>query len=363
VSVGGGRQPIADRVVDPIGARSHGPATDRGDDRCDPEAARRRTARRRLVVAAVVLAVGSFLSLFVGVISVAPWSILDQDSDAYRALVISRIPRLLALLLAGSSLAVAGVIMQQVMRNRFVSPSTAGTTESAVLGIVLATLWFGGSSLTVRMLFAIATALVGTFVFVHLLRRVRLADIIVVPLLGLMFGAVITAVTVFIAYRYDLLQLIEIWTTGSFSRVLQGRYEPLYLVLLGAVVAYVFADRFTVVGMGERFATNLGVNHARILNLGIGIAAVNTAIVVVVVGAVPFLGLIVPNVVALWAGDNLRRTLPITALAGAAFVLACDVVGRVIRHPYEIPVGTVAGVIGGVVFIVLILRARTDRIG
>lgn len=316
---------------------------------------------RLLAAAAGVLAVASVLSLFVGVVNVAPWSLFQPDTDAYRALVIARIPRLLALLLAGSSMAVAGVIMQQVTRNRFVSPSTAGTVESAVLGIVLATVWLPGAPLMARMLVAIATSLLGTFLFLQLLRRIRTADSIVVPLVGLMFGAVVSAIAAFIAYHYDLLQLVDTWTTGSFSRVLRGRYEPLYAVVAGLLLAYVYAARFTVVGMGERFAVNLGVHYHRIVNLGLAIAAITTAIVVVVVGAIPFLGLIVPNVVAMWLGDNVRRTLPITALAGAGFVLVCDVIGRVIRHPYEIAVGTIAGVIGCVVFLVLILRARAPR--
>ena len=310
---------------------------------------------------AVALGVASLLSLFVGVVNVSPMSVFEPDTDAYRALVIARIPRLLSLLLAGSSLAVAGEIMQQVTRNRFVSPSTAGTVESAVLGIVLASLWFPSGSLMTRMLIAIATSLVGTFVFVRLLRQIKIVDIVVVPLLGLMFSAVVSAITVFLAYKYDLLQLIDTWTTGSFSRILQGRYEPLFAVIVGGIVAYLYAARFTVVGMGEEFAVNLGVNYAFILNLGLVIASVNTAIVVVVVGAIPFLGLIVPNVVSMIAGDNLTRTLPITALAGAGFVLACDVAGRIVRHPYEVPVGTIAGVLGAAIFIVLILRARTDQ--
>ncbi len=310
---------------------------------------------------AVALGVASLLSLFVGVVNVSPMSVFEPDTDAYRALVIARIPRLLSLLLAGSSLAVAGEIMQQVTRNRFVSPSTAGTVESAVLGIVLASLWFPSGSLMTRMLIAIATSLVGTFVFVRLLRQIKIVDIVVVPLLGLMFSAVVSAITVFLAYKYDLLQLIDTWTTGSFSRILQGRYEPLFAVIVGGIVAYLYAARFTVVGMGEEFAVNLGINYAFILNLGLVIASVNTAIVVVVVGAIPFLGLIVPNVISMIAGDNLTRTLPITALAGAGFVLACDVAGRLVRHPYEVPVGTIAGVLGAAIFIVLILRARTDQ--
>ena len=169
--------------------------------------------------------------------------------------------------------------------------------------------------------------------------------------------AAIHAITTFVAYQRDMVQYLDIWTTGSFSGILEGRYEPLYLVLVVGVIGYLFADRFTVIGMGESFATNLGLNYQRILYIGLIVVSVMAAVVVVVVGAIPFLGLIVPNVVTLLLGDNVRRVLPVTALAGAGFVLACDVVGRWIIHPYEIPVATIAGAIGGVVFIWLILRS------
>jgi iron complex transport system permease protein len=251
---------------------------------------------------------------------------------------------------------VAGLIMQRITQNRFVSPSTSGTVESAVLGILLATLLVPGAPLVARMGLAIATALVGTFVFLRLLEHLRSSDGLVVALVGMMFGGVVTAVTVFLAFQRDLLQLLDIWTTGSFSGILQGRYEPLYAVLVVGVVGYLFADRFTVIGMGESFAVNLGVRYRQTLHVGLVVVSVMAAVVVVVVGAIPFLGLIVPNVVSLVMGDNVRRVLPVTAVAGAAFVLLCDVVGRLVRHPYEIPVATVAGVVGGVVFLVLILR-------
>jgi iron complex transport system permease protein len=325
-----------------------------------PAGRRRHPDRRRwpLVAALLALAVGALASLTVGVSDLGLGALLrgDLTADQRQVLLVSRVPRLVAIVLAGASLSVAGLIMQRITQNRFVSPSTSGTVESAVLGILLATLLVPGAPLVARMGLAIATALVGTFVFLRLLERLRTSDGIVVALVGIMFGGVVTAVTVFLAFQRDLLQLLDIWTTGSFSGILQGRYEPLYAVLLVGVVGYLFADRFTVVGMGESVAVNLGVRYRQTLHVGLVVVSVMAAVVVVVVGAIPFLGLIVPNVVSLVMGDNVRRVLPVTALAGAAFVLLCDVVGRLVRHPYEIPVSTVAGVVGGVVFLVLILR-------
>ncbi|WP_228386535.1 ABC transporter permease [Ornithinicoccus halotolerans] len=314
-------------------------------------------ATSALLVAGVLLAVVSVLSLSIGVVPIPPADLLSPTPQQWQLLTVSRIPRLLAVLLAGAAMSVAGLIMQRITQNSFVSPSTSGTVEAAVLGVLMATLLLPGASLTAKMAVAIVTAVLGTLVFLQLLQHIRYQDPVVVALVGLMYGGVISAVTVFLAYQRDLLQLLEIWQTGSFSAVLAGQYEPLYLVLVVGALGYLFADRFTVVGMGREFATNLGVRYTAVLYTGLVVVSVMGAVVVVVVGAIPFLGLIVPNVVSLFLGDHIRRTLPATALAGAGFVLGCDVVGRTIRFPYEIPVATVAGVIGAGVFVWLILRA------
>lgn len=327
--------------------------------RAEPLGLGPRHTRRWLVPALIALVLLSLFSITVGVADLDLIAVIDGglSQEQRQLLVVSRLPRLVAVLLAGAALSVAGLIMQRITQNRFVSPSTSGTVESAVLGILIATLLFGGTSLTMRMLIAIVTAIAGTLVFLRLLERIRSTDGVVVALVGIMYGGVISAITVFIAFRRDLLQFLDIWTTGSFSHILQGRYEPLFSVLLVGIVGYVFADRFTVIGMGEEFAVNLGVHYRQTLYVGLVIVSVMAAVVVVVVGVIPFLGLIIPNIVSLLLGDNVRAVLPATAIAGAGFVLVCDLIGRVLRHPYEIPVSTIAGVVGGVVFIVLILRS------
>jgi iron complex transport system permease protein len=312
-----------------------------------------------VAAALVLLAAGALASLFIGVSDLAPADLFDPDEAEARVFLQSRLPRLAAILLAGSSMAVAGLVMMHLTRNRFVSPQTAGTTEWAGLGLVVATLAFGATSVLGKMSIAIVFALVGTFVFLYLLQRIVFTDMIVVPLVGIMLGGVVSAGATFLAYRFDLLQTMDAWTNGDFSGVLAGRYELLYLVLAATVVTYLYADRFSVAGMGESFAINLGIAYTRVVTTGLVLIAVVTAIIVVTVGSIPFLGLVVPNLVTLAMGDNLRRVLPVTALAGAGFVLVCDVLGRTLRYPYEIPVGTVGGVIGGVLFVWLLLRSRT----
>ncbi|WP_091445942.1 ABC transporter permease [Geodermatophilus poikilotrophus] len=321
---------------------------------------RRGVQRWHVAVALGALALAAVASLFTGVSDLTPTDLLDPDEAQTRVLWTSRVPRLLAILLAGSAMAVAGLVMMHLTRNRFVSPQTAGTTEWVGLGIVVATLSFGGTSVFGKMTIGVAFALVGTALFVWLLQRLVLTDVVVVPLVGILLGGVVSAVTTFLAYRFDLLQSVDVWMNGDFSGVLAGRYELLWLVLAATVVAYLWADRFSVAGMGESFAINLGVPYTRVVMVGLAISSVVTAIVVVSVGSIPFLGLVVPNLVTLAMGDNLRRVLPVTALTGAAFVLVCDVLARTIRYPYEVPVGMIGGVVGGVLFIWLLLRAR-DR--
>ena len=313
---------------------------------------------KALAAAIVVVVILAFISLFIGVSDVSLSTLFGANSTdrAAEVLLISRIPRTLAIILAGMSMAVAGMIMQMLTRNRFVEPSTAGTVESASLGILLVILFAPDTPVFGKMLVASVTALAGTALFLRILRSIPLRSVLVVPLVGIMLGGVISAVTTFIAYHYDLLQALNSWTTGDFSGVLRGRYELLYLSFALTVIAYIAADRFTVAGMGEDFTTNLGLNYRRVVTLGLVIVSMVSSSVVVTVGMIPFLGLIVPNVVSMFIGDNMRRAVPWVAVLGAGLVLACDIVGRIIRFPYEIPIGTMMGVVGSAIFLYLLLR-------
>nr|WP_208398124.1 ABC transporter permease [Brucella anthropi] len=298
------------------------------------------------------------ISLFIGVSDVSLSTLFGTESTdrAAEVMLVSRIPRTLAIILAGMSMAVSGMIMQMLTRNRFVEPSTAGTVESASLGILLVILFAPETPVIGKMLVASVTALAGTALFLRILRAIPLRSVLVVPLVGIMLGGVVSAITTFIAYRFDLLQSLNSWTTGDFSGVLRGRYELLWLAFFLTIIAYIAADRFTVAGLGEDFTTNLGLNYRRVVTLGLVIVSMVSASVVVTVGMIPFLGLIVPNVVSMFIGDNMRRAVPWVAILGAGLVLACDIVGRVVRFPYEIPIGTMMGVVGSVIFLYLLLR-------
>lgn len=305
------------------------------------------------------------VSLLVGVADFSVGDLLDSETraGALELLWVSRLPRSLALILAGSALAVCGLIMQLLTRNIFVEPSTAGTMEFAGLGLVLVALMWPDASIVVRMLAGSVLALAGTAIFLRILNRIQLRDILVVPLIGMMLGGVVAAAATFLAYRADLLQSLGAWTTGDFSAVISGRYELLWIAGLATVIAMLVADRFTVAGMGEAFTTNLGLNYRRTLSLGLFVVSIVSAIIVVTVGMLPFLGLVVPNIVRLYVGDNARKSVPLVAIGGAALILACDLVARSVVYPYELPISTVMGVLGAIVFLYLLLGKKGARRG
>lgn len=313
-----------------------------------------RTMKKRyLFIALIVLSVAS---IFIGVKDVSLNDILHWDQDKMQIIFLSRLPRLISIVVAGVSLSISGLIMQQLSRNKFVSPTTAGTMDSAKLGVLVSLMLFTTASPLEKMLIAFVFALAGTFLFMEILKRIKFKDVIFIPLVGIMFGNIISSITTFFAYKYDLIQNINSWLQGDFSMIMKGRYEILYFSIPLVIIAFLYANRFTVAGMGEDFAANLGMNYKRVLNIGLVIVSLISALVVLTVGMIPFLGLIIPNIVSIYRGDNLKNSLPHTALLGAVFVLACDILGRVVIYPYEISIGLTVGVIGSGIFLYLLMR-------
>ncbi|HLR60979.1 MAG TPA: ABC transporter permease [Lentibacillus sp.] len=308
-----------------------------------------------LALAAIVL---SFISVFIGVSDIAPWEIFSLSEEQLELLTISRLPRLISILIAGASMSICGLIMQQLSKNKFVSPTTSGTLDSARLGILVALMLFTSASPLQKMFISFSFALLGTFVFMKILEKIKFKDAIFIPLVGLMFGNIISSVATFLAYRNDMIQNMSSWMQGDFSMIMSGNYELMYVSIPILLIAYLFANKFTIAGMGEDFARNLGLNYRQVVNIGLIIVALVTASVVLTAGVIPFLGLIIPNIVTIYQGDHLKKSLLHTALLGANFVLACDIIGRIAIYPYEIPISLTVGVIGSGIFIYLLLRRK-----
>lgn len=281
-------------------------------------------------------------------------------AEALDTLLISRLPRTLAAILVGAGLAIAGLVMQTLARNRFVDPGIGGTEQSAALGILLVTLLWPTASILEKMVVATLTAILGTAVFLLLVRRLPPAQPLLMPLFGLIYGGVIAAGVTVIAWQTDLLQYLDIWMNGDFSGILRGRYELLWLAAALVALSWWCADALTVASLGKEVSVGLGLDYERMVQAGLALVALLSAMTVVVVGMIPFVGLIVPNLVSRLRGDNLRGSLPWVALGGAGLTLGCDVLGRLLRYPYEIPIGTILGAVGAALALWL-LAGRHER--
>ncbi len=303
-----------------------------------------------------MFAVLAVASLFIGVQDLSAVDLFHLTKEESQTLFFSRFPRLLSIIMAGMSLSICGLIMQQITRNKFVSPTTAGTMDWARLGVLISLLVFASASPLLKMTIAFIFSLAGNLLFMRILDRIKFNDTIYIPLVGLMLGSIVSSLATFIAYKYDLIQNLSSWLQGDFSLVVKGRYELLYLSIPLLIIAYLYADKFTVAGMGESFSINLGVKYKQIVNIGLVIVSLITSITILTVGMLPFLGLIIPNIVSIYRGDHLRKSLPHTALLGAVFVLACDILGRLIIFPYEISIGLMVGVIGSAIFLFMLIR-------
>lgn len=304
----------------------------------------------------LILFILSIISVFIGVKELSLLDIYHLNWDEMEILFLSRIPRLISIIVSGAAMSVSGLIMQQLTQNRFASPTTAGTIDSARFGILVSIILFPSQSTIMKMLISFIFALGGTFIFMEILKRVKFKNAVSIPLVGIMLGNVMDSITTFFAYKYDLMQNISSWLQGNFSMVIKGRYELLYISIPLLFIAFLYANKFTIAGMGEDFSTNLGLNYNGVVNLGVSIVALISSLVVITVGRIPFLGLIVPNIVSMYFGDNLRKNLLPTAFFGAIFLLICDILSRILIYPYEISIGLTVGVIGSFIFLYLLIR-------
>ncbi|NLO85941.1 MAG: iron chelate uptake ABC transporter family permease subunit [Clostridiales bacterium] len=307
-----------------------------------------------IVAVIIVIALG-VISLFTGV-----YDIWGQE-DGLRMFFITRIPRTVALMLTGAAMSMSGLVMQLITQNRLVEPTTTGTIEWAGLGLLVVYLIVPAPTLVLRMTGAIIFSFAGTMVFFMFLKRVKLRSSLIVPIIGMMLGAVVSAFSTFLGLTFQMTQSIENWFIGSFASVQIGRYEYLWLIVIIAVLIYIYADRFTLAGLGEDVAKSLGANYNRIVMLGTGLIAFAVGIVTAVIGNLPFLGLIVPNVISMYRGDDLRSNLPWVCVLGMGVITLCDIISRTIIMPFEVPVSLILGTVGSVVFIIILMRQRRPR--
>ncbi|MGG5324922.1 iron ABC transporter system permease [Enterococcus pernyi] len=309
----------------------------------------------RLMVLLVIL---SICSLFIGVSRVEFMEIIRFEGQSMQLLLATRFPRTICLVLVGATSSICGLIMQHLTQNKFVSPTTAGTMDSARLGILVVMLFLPNASLWIRSATAFLFAFAGTLLFLSFARFFPQKNQLMLPLIGVMLGNIIGSAATFFAYQFQLVQNMSSWLQGNFATVMRGNYELLYVTIPLLLILSFFAYQFTIVGLGESFAVNLGMNYRNMQLLGIGLVSLASAITLIMVGTIPFLGVIIPNITAKLYGDQVHKTLGITAIFGSIFLLICDMIARLVIFPYEIPVSVIVGIIGGLIFLYLLVRGR-----
>jgi len=307
----------------------------------------------KVFLAFCVLLVLSLVSLSIGHVSLE--DILSLDYSARVLLLVGRIPRLVSIIITGMSMSVAGLIMQCLTNNKFVAPTTAGTIEGARLGILVGII-FGVTNLVWRTLFTFLFTMVSTGLFMLLIGRLKLKKNTLVPLVGIVYGGILASITFHFAFELNAVQSVNTWLLGSFSTVLRGNFELLFINIPLLAIAYFFADKFIIAGFGKDFSKNLGLSYQAMMNIGLIIVSLISSAVLITVGMIPFIGVIVPNIVGLIMGDNLKKTLPVVAMGGAIFLLFSDIVGRLVIHPFEVPISVTVSIIGGTLFLFLLSR-------
>ncbi len=187
-------------------------------------------------------------------------------------------------------MSVSGLLMQTITQNEFASPSTIGTVDAAKLGLMMSLFFFSSPGLLEKMATSFVFAIGFSALFIALQHHLSLKQKWMIPLIGLIFGGVISAFTQFVAYQFQLVQSLSSWMQGSFSMIQTNQYEWLYLCLFVLVLSIIFAHYYTVVSMGEGISRNLGVPVKRMESLTLVLIALTTSVTMITVEAYRLLG-------------------------------------------------------------------------
>ncbi|MCL2865704.1 MAG: iron chelate uptake ABC transporter family permease subunit [Lachnospiraceae bacterium] len=310
--------------------------------------------RKRFIII-VLFAILTMVSLFMGALEgVTPQALFRGDEVAISVFTHSRIPRTLAIIFSAAGLSVAGLMMQAISRNKFMSPTTSGTIDAAALGLLLSFLFFSQQSGIVQTAFAFTFALIATILFTSIINRLKMREVVYIPLLGMMYGGMISALTTALAFRFEVMQMMNVFNLGSFARL--GNFTMVYIVLIPLILAVLFSTKFSIIGLGEDFAKNLGLHYNRVVFLGLVMIALIGAATFVAVGPLPFVGLIIPNMATSFYGDNLKKSMVELMLFGSVFVLICDIISRLILFPFEMNVSLTISIAGGIIFMIYLIR-------
>ncbi|MEC4185010.1 iron ABC transporter permease [Adlercreutzia sp. R21] len=317
-----------------------------------------------LAVTAAVLVAATAAGLVLGASAVSlpelvAWAAGGEVADTARSILENvRVPRVLAALLAGAALATSGALIQASLDNPLASPNVIGVNSGAGLFVLLAAslapgvLWltplaaFAGALVTALIIFALS---LGTGIS-------RLTVVLAGIAITTVFGAGMNTILI---VDPDAYIGSSTFLVGGLSGVLMRDLDwPALYIAAGVLLALAAAPKLNILALGDEAAHSLGLNVRRARLAVLAVAAVLAGAAVSFAGLLGFVGLVVPHLVRFFVGHDNRWVVPVAALAGAAFVVGCDLLARVLFAPYELPVGILMAFIGGPFFIYLILKNR-----
>jgi len=276
---------------------------------------------------------------------------------------VARMPRVLAAVLVGATLACAGVVLQALLRNPLATPFTLGVSAGAALGAILAITF--GSAVTLGPFSPVPVAsFAGALIAVAIVYTLasapgRALSTSVLLLAGVTLNSFFSALILFVQYIADFTEAYRAvrWLMGDLDI---GSYGPIIATLPLVIVSFgMFAllpSSLNLLSLGGDVAATRGVAVTRTQRLAFLSASLATSAAVSLAGPIGFIGIVVPHLVRLLVGVDHRIVLPASALFGASFLVACDVVARTVMAPIEVPVGIVTALIGGPFFLWLLVR-------
>jgi len=318
----------------------------------------------------VGLLAASMLSLGMGEIPIPisdiPHILSEKESMEYGVLSYIRIPRTLLGLAIGGSLSLAGAILQGVYRNPLVEPYTLGISGGASLGITFAIV--AGLHL-LNILFLPLAGFIGAFATIFLVYTLSLGkgglSVNRMLLIGVMISFIASSLMMFLMSitTTDNINGIVFWMMGSLNESNSTMINVMIILsLVCLVISYLFVMPLNALRLGEEKAKHLGFNANSVIRILFIITSLLTGACIAVAGVIGFVGLVIPHIVRLWVGTDYRILLISSFLSGAIFLILCDVMARTIISPNELPIGVITGILGGVLFIVLLSNSRRKEL-
>lgn len=317
-------------------------------------------------IISLLFVIGAYLSLRFGAISYSHQQLVETlrhpmtDSPVQDVVIDLRLPRMVAAILVGAAMAQAGAMMQGITRNVIADPGLLGINAGAGLALILGYAIFGSLHYSqILVICLLGSCLAAGLVFGLSYQVQKSYNQLRLILSGAMVASLFSAIGQAITIYFDLSTAVIGWQAGG---LVQVNWKMLTiigpLIIVGLILAQLFSHQLTILSLNETVAKNLGQRTALMTMVLLGIVLLLSAAAVALVGSLSFVGLIIPHFIRMFTGKNYKMLLPLTAFAGASFLIWVDLVCRSINPPAETPISAVISIIGLPCFLWLIRKEK-----